>query len=184
MGLSPQIAAASQQPSGVQMSYFVNAARAAAGASLVCGFAWLGPATATADTNSETLAGLLSKGYSTSNCNVEQVEGTLAAYKCGKNTDSGGPLSAEYLLYGSSGDTANAFKGGTSALVLASCSSGQPAAATTWHYKSSPDTPAGQVACGTSDNVPEVVWTNDQKHMFAVVAASDTSLYQWWAANG
>ena len=168
------------------MSYFVNAARAVAAGSLVGGFAWMGPATATADPNSDALAGMLSKGYSTSNCTPAKVKDavTLARYKCGKNSDPSGPLSAEYLLYGNTSDTSNAFKGAISTLALTACSSGQPAP-TTWHYQTTPDTPAGQVACGTGDNVPEVIWTNDQKHMLGITAGSDiASLHQWWVTNG
>lgn len=166
------------------MSRSASILRGLATAALVSGCAWMCPAIATADSNSATLAGLLSKGYSASNCKTDQVEGALAAYKCGQNASSVGPVRAIYLLYGSSSDTAEGFKGLASDLSLVSCGSGAPTT-DTWHYESSPDTPAGNVACGTSDNVAGVVWTNDKNHMAALVAGSDVkSLYQWWKSNG
>jgi hypothetical protein len=166
------------------MSQLVSAMRAVATAALVGGYAWTCPATATADSNSAALAGMLSKGYSASNCKPDQVEGALAAYKCGQNTLPGGPVKAAYLLYGNPSDTAEGFKGLASDLTLAPCEPGA-SAPDSWHYQSSPDTPAGKVACGTSGDVAGVVWTNDQNHMAALVAGSDAkSLRQWWLANG
>ena len=84
------------------MSQFVSALRALAVAALVGGYAWTCPATATADSNSAALAGMLSKGYSTSNCNPGDLDqddrrtGILAGYECGQNSLPGGPVKAMY----------------------------------------------------------------------------------------
>jgi hypothetical protein len=165
------------------MSQFVSAMRAVAIAALVGGYGWTCPATATAD-SSDTLAGMLSKGYSTSNCKPDQVDGALAAYQCGQNPLSGGPTRAAYVLYGNPTDTSEGFKGLSSDLTLTPCAPGA-SAPDTWHFQSSPDTPVGTVACGTSGSVAGVVWTNDQNHLAALVAGADAkSLYQWWLANG
>ncbi len=166
------------------MSPFISGVRAVAIAALVGGYASIGPATAIADSNSDALAGMLSKGYSPSNCKIDQVDGALAAFKCGRNSLSNGPASAEYILYGNSNDTSAGFQGGSGTLALTPCKPGDTSP-DTWHYDSSPTTAAGQVACGTNDNVPEVVWSNYKNHMIGIIGGSDaSSLYQWWEANG
>ena len=102
------------------MSQFVSALRALAVAALVGGYAWMCPATATADSNSAALAGMLSKGYSTSNCNPsdpdqdDEAHGILASYECGQNSLPGGPVKAMYALFDNSSDTAKGFTQGTS----------------------------------------------------------------------
>jgi hypothetical protein len=166
------------------MSEFTSAMRAAvATAALIGGYAWTCPATATADSNSAALAKMLSKGYTTSNCTPNSGSGGLVAFKCGQNPLPGGPMEGEYTLYGNSSDTAAGFRGGVSTLTVAPCASGDPAPGT-WHYDSSPNTSAGQVACGTIGIVAMVVWTNDQNHMLGMVGGSDpASLYQWWQAD-
>ena len=166
------------------MSQLVSVVRAVATGALVGGYAWMGPATAAADPNSTALAGMLSQGYSTSNCTPDSGSGGLAALKCGQNTMPNGPASAEYILYGNSNDTSAGFQGGISTITVAPCESGDPAP-DTWHYESSPNTRAGQVACGTNGNVAMVVWTNDKNHMVGIVGGSNpTSLHQWWLADG
>jgi hypothetical protein len=162
------------------MSYFVNAARTAGAASLVGGFACLGPATATADPNSDALAGMLSKGYSTSNCKPDQIAGALAGYSCGNNPDPSGPRGANYYLYANTSGTADAFKSATSTLALTACPDNGPSP-TTWQ--------AGQLACGKSKDfpVPMVVWTQNEKRMNAFILGGHGSdvapLYQWWQTN-
>jgi hypothetical protein len=166
------------------MSQLVSAVRFVTAAALVGGYAWIGSATAAADSNSDALAGMLSQGYNPSNCTLDSSGGGLAAFKCGQNPLAGGPISAEYILFGNSADTSGGFQGGTSKLAMIPCSSGDPAP-DTWHYTNSPNTPAGAVACGTSNDAAMVIWTNDANHMVGIVGGTDqNSLYKWWKANG
>ena len=79
------------------MSHFVNAVRAAAAASLVGGLACLGPLSATAAPSTgdpadvNKLAGMLSKGYTLSNCTPQSVQpGLLAFLICGQNPEASG----------------------------------------------------------------------------------------------
>ena len=91
-----------------------------------------------------------------------------------------------YILYGNSADTSAGFRGASSDLSVTPCQSGDPAP-DTWNFDSSPNTTAGQIACGTSksDNQPGLVWTNDQSHLVAgIVGTNAASLYQWWQTNG
>src|ERR1700761_2109811 len=165
------------------MSQLVSAMRVGAATALVGGYAWIGLATAAADTNSDALAGMLSKGYNPANCSLDPKGGGLAAYKCGQNPLANGPASAEYILFGNSADTSGGFNGGVGDLAMTPCSSGDPMP-DTWHYTNSPNTPAGAVACGTTNNAAMVIWTNDKNHMVGIVGGTDqAALYQWWKAN-
>jgi hypothetical protein len=169
------------------MSQFVNAMRAAAAtAALVGGYAWVGPATAAADPNSAALAKMLSEGYNTSSCTPQPGSGALAEYQCGQNPLPNGPTKALYFLFGDSGDTSAGFQGSLGGLTVTPCASGDPAP-DTWSYDNSPNSTAGQVACGTgkTDHKAGLLWTNVQNRMLGAVEGSDVaSLYQWWQANG
>jgi hypothetical protein len=170
------------------MSEFVSALRAVAIAALVGGYAWTCPATASADSNSAALAGMLSKGYSTSNCkSIDerdpelQSRGILANYDCGSNPLPGGPTKAVYMLFDTSNETANWFTKFTSTLTAIPCASDDPHS---WHKPNSPDSTGGKLACGGGSTVA-FVWTNDQNRMGAILIGADAkSLYQWWRTNG
>jgi hypothetical protein len=173
------------------MSHLNTALRAATAIALMGGFAVAGTATATADAN-DTLAGSLSKGYSSSNCPAQQpsdVQGSfpnatvLAVLQCGQNSDSSGPMGGKYFLFGSSADTASSFTKLISTDTLANC--GDAKSPTTWTKGSSSDS-VGQVACGTDNGAAEVLWTVDAKNVLAFVRASNgdtAALYKWWQAN-
>jgi hypothetical protein len=169
------------------MSQFVSAMRAVATGALVAGYAWIGPATAAADPNSDALAKMLSQGYTTSNCTTTQgTSGVLAVYQCGQNPLPNGPTKAVYFLFDNAGDTSAGFQGAIADLAVTPCKSGDPAP-DTWSFDNSSNSTAGQVACGTgkTDHKPGLVWTNDQNHMVGGITGSDVaSLYQWWQTNG
>ncbi|MBV8861130.1 MAG: serine/threonine protein kinase, partial [Mycobacterium sp.] len=166
---------------------FVSAMRAAAAAAaLVGGYAWVCPATAAADSNSDALAKMMSQGYTTSNCTAAQGTGGLAAYECGQSPLPNGPTKALYILFGNSADTSAGFQGAIGDITAAPCKSGDPVP-DTWSFDSSSNTAAGQIACGTTnnDNVSMVIWTNDQNHMVGAIGGSNqAALYQWWQADG
>jgi hypothetical protein len=175
---------------GAKMAKFVSVAPALAAVALVGGYAWTCPATATADPNSTALAGMLSKGYSTSNCHLgdldqdDRSKGILAGYDCGQNSLSGGPTKAAYVLFDNSSDTSSGFQELSGDLTnrQVPCASDDP---DTWHYDSSPNTTAGKVFCGAGSKGSGVIWTNDQNHMVGAVFGSDiSSLYRWWLTNG
>ena len=172
------------------MSHLSNALRAGTAAALVCSFAWLGPATASADPTTgnsaavSTLAGALSKGYSLNNCTPQNVAGSqLAALSCGPSSDSGGPAQAKYVLFTSADDLSGSFKASIKDDTLTSCGdTGQ--SPTNWHQGSAG---GGTVACGTYQSAAEIIWTIDAKNVLAYVRASNndvSTLYQWWRTNG
>jgi len=164
--------------------------RAATAAGLMGSFACLGTATATADPT-DTLAGALSKGYTTSNCSPQAASevkdllpNAVAVLQCGQNSDPNGPAAAKYFLLPSSADTASAFTKLIAPDTLGNC--GDAKSPTVWHQGSSTDS-AGQVACGTYQGEAEVTWTTDAKNIVSFVRGSNAdiaSLYQWWRTNG
>ena len=166
------------------MSHLTNALRAAMAAALMGSFACVGTATATADPT-DTLAGSLSKGYTTSNCSSQTPpSGVSAVLQCGQNSDPNGPVFAKYLLFGNSSDLASSFTNSLGSDTLTNC--GDAKSPTTWHQGSSTDS-AGQVACGTYQGQAEVIWTTDAKNVMSLIRASNgdtASLYQWWRSNG
>lgn len=169
------------------MSHLANALRAASAAALMGSFACLSASTANADPNTDTLAGLLSKGYTVNNCTVQDPPpgGTLAAISCPQSPDAGGPVKATYLLYANSADLSSGFSGSIKDVALTACGdSGK--SPTTWRQGTA-QTPAGQVACGTYEGAAEIIWTTDAKNALSYIKGSSTdvqALYGWWRTNG
>ena len=168
------------------MSHLSNALRAATAAALMGSFACLGTATATADQNSDTLFGSLSKGYSQSNCNTtDPVTSALATVICGQSPDSTGPAKALYALYSNPTDLAASFTANLKDETLSPCGDNQ-SNPTVWHQGNSTSS-AGQVACGIYQGNAEVIWTTDAKNVLSWVRAGNgdiASLYKWWQTNG
>ncbi len=167
------------------MSHLTTTLRAATAAALLGGFAYSSAATATADPNTDTLAAALSKGYTLNDCTSEEAPaGMLAVLKCGQNPDPTGPVVGEYMLFGNATDLASGFSSRIKDDALANC--GDTKSPTSWHQGSTGAT-AGQVACGTSQDAAEIIWTTDAKNVLSYIRASDTdvpALYQWWRTNG
>lgn len=166
------------------MSHLTIALRAATAAALVSSSVCLGTATAAADPT-DTLAGLLSKGYNTSNCSSQSPpSGVSAVLQCGQNSDPSGPVFAKYLLFNNASDLASSFTNSIGSDTLTNC--GDAKSPTVWHQGSSTDS-AGQVACGTYQGQAEVIWTTDAKTVMSLIRGSNgdtAALYQWWRANG
>ncbi|QLL08103.1 serine/threonine protein kinase [Mycobacterium vicinigordonae] len=172
------------------MTHRAIALRGFSAAALVSGFGCFGAASASADPT-DAFAGVLSKGYNSSNCSAQAVSEVQSVFPtvqsillCGQNSDSSGPSGAKYFLFPNSSDMSSAFTKLVGGDTLTNC--GDAKSPTTWHQGSSNDS-AGQVACGTDDGKAEVIWTVDAKNVLAFVRASNgdtAALYKWWQANG
>ena len=80
---------------------------------------------------------------------------------------------------------AQAFRGLSNGMTVASTCPGSQESPGPWHYSSSPDQAAGQVECGTTvsdgTTVSFVVWTDNAKLTAGLIGGTDmSSLYQWW----
>jgi len=174
------------------MSRLTTALRAVSAAALVGSFAFAGTATVTADpntgsqTDTNTLAGSLSKGYSLNNCKSTPLteKGELAEIQCGQSPDSSGPATAQYALFSNGNDLAATFNKTVQSTTMTGCGTDVKQSPGTW---SQGGAQGGQLACFTTNNQAGVTWTIDSKNVIGVLTASNgdvNSLYQWWKANG
>lgn len=135
--------------------------------------------------NVDTLLASLSKGYDLNNCQPQPLaSGELAALACERSADPSGPAQAKYILFSNGNDLNAMFKSTIKEDVVTSC--GNTASPTGWHQGSA-TTDAGQVACGTYQNVSDIVWTTDSKNVLSDIrglSAALDPLYQWWRQNG
>jgi serine/threonine-protein kinase len=151
------------------------------------------PATTTpAGTPQSKLLAMLPKGYAAGACNpTTPKEGsvwvnTIAMLDCQENTNEGGPSRAIYGLFPSMDTLKTAFTDDIAAVQLTNCP-GEGASPLTWHYERDPTVVAGQLACGTYKNHPNVIWSNDSKLVLSDVfgdPATLDDLHTWWAKYG
>lgn len=175
-----------------KLSSLKNALHVAAAIALMGGSAIVGTPTATADpgigspSDLDTLAGLMSRGYSRDNCQPAELAGpALAEFDCGHNPDDSGPATGVYQLFGNGSDLATAFDSGIHDMSLSACGDNGDSPGT-WHHGRTGQM-GGHVACGTYKNAAVITWTTDSKNVLSRIRASNTdvnALYQWWRTNG
>jgi serine/threonine protein kinase len=107
----------------------------------------------------------------------------LAMFDCEQNTNPGGPARAVYGLFASTDTLNKAFTDdiGANGLQLLNCP-GQGPSPDGWHYDKSPSVTAGQIACATYKNHPNVIWSNQAKLTLSDVFGNGTidDLHTWW----
>ncbi|HEY9265095.1 MAG TPA: serine/threonine protein kinase, partial [Mycobacterium sp.] len=130
----------------------------------------------------------LSGGHDSSNCKpISPPAGTaLATVDCGPATTPGGPQSTRYSLF----DDQAALDAGFDEAVrvnseLLQCPGSGVESPTTWHYTEAPDQVAGNIACGTYNDNPDVVWTKNEGLLLADAQGPDLEeLHKWWLQYG
>ncbi|MEE9243635.1 MAG: histidine kinase [Mycobacterium sp.] len=134
------------------------------------------------------LMGLLSAGHDSSNCAPTGTPGgaALATVDCGPATTPGGPLITRYSLFADQFTLDAAFDESVEAnSELLPCPGSDIDSATTWHYTEDPDQVAGKIACGTYNDRPDLVWTNDAALVLADAQGPDLEeLHNWWLQYG
>lgn len=136
--------------------------------------------------NVQQLMGVLSGGYGPDNCQsiATDWQGQLAKVECQQNNDPNGPDWGLFTLYGNTNDLRSDFKEAAGADQWLACVPGGESKPHTWSLVNSNEI-AGWLACGTYEDIPEIIWTNNAKNLLAVVEGRDiSSLYQWWQTNG
>ncbi len=132
--------------------------------------------------------GLLSPGHDSSNCKPVRPPGgaALASVDCGPATTPGGPKSTRYSLFADQAALDAGFDGAVEVnSELLQCPGSRADSPTTWHYTETPDQVAGQIACGTYNDRPDVVWTNSAKLLLADAQGPDLEeLHTWWLQYG
>jgi len=150
------------------------------------------PATSAPSDAEARLLSLLPPGYVAGTCTPVTPDSdsiwtpAVALVTCGPNTQPGGPSKATYGLFPNAATLKKAFKDDIANVSLVNCP-GEGASPVNWHYDQTPNDMAGTIACGTYNNHPNVIWTNDEKLMLSDVAgdpASVEELHTWWDNYG
>jgi serine/threonine-protein kinase len=142
----------------------------------------------------DRLISLLPAGYSSGVCTPKTPKpntvwaNALAMVNCKQNSITGGPSSAVYGLFANPDTLKKAFTDdiGADGAQLVNCP-GQGASPDTWHHDKTPTVTAGQIACATYKNHPNVIWSNSAKLMLCDVFGDPPALedvYTWWTKNG
>jgi serine/threonine protein kinase len=130
------------------------------------------------------LMALIPAGYPTSVCEkaVPPAPGALATVDCRQSTQPGGPAAARYSIFANKNDLDQQFDGSIKEdEELLRCPGADLDSPTTWHYKSTPDTVAGSIACGTYQGNADIVWTQDDDLLLADVQSGNMDdLHNWW----
>ncbi|OBF03593.1 serine/threonine protein kinase [Mycobacterium sp. ACS4054] len=150
------------------------------------------PSSAAPNDQQARLISLLPPGYLAGTCTPATPESgsiwvhAVAMVTCGQNTQPGGPSRATYGLFATPDRLKKAFNDDIANVSLVNCP-GEGRSPVSWHYDQTPNDMAGLIACGTYNNHPNVIWTNDEKLMLSDVSgdpASVEDLHTWWDAYG
>ncbi|MGE0216317.1 serine/threonine-protein kinase [Mycolicibacterium sp.] len=134
------------------------------------------------------LMALLSGGHDSSNCEPVNppAGGALATVDCGPVNTGPGPSSTRYSLFPDQGTLDDGFEQAINVnSELLECPGSGVESPTTWHYTDTPDEEAGQIACGTYNDTPDLVWTNNDGYVLADAQGPDLAeLHEWWLEFG
>ncbi|ODR09007.1 protein kinase [Mycobacterium sherrisii] len=110
----------------------------------------------------------------------------LAIVDCDQNTNPGGPSKARYALFPNPAVLKDAFDADVKLLQMVTCPGGttnpEP-----WQHPSAPKVDVGMIACGTYENHPNMVWSNQQRLLLCDVFGDPPTieeLHTWWTKYG
>jgi serine/threonine-protein kinase len=100
---------------------------------------------------------------------------------CGQNSQPGGPTRATYGLFPNLDSLKKAFTDDIANISLVDCP-GEGTSPATWQSTRTPTVTGGEIACGTYNNHPNLIWTFDKKLMLSDVAGDQAvaDLHKWW----
>lgn len=143
------------------------------------------PAPGNGDAQSQ-LIGMLPPGFNSSNCSAanQGVADALATVDCTSNSQSNGPSSARFALFGDQATLDNKFQVFVSEDKMQECPGGMQSPGD-WHYNNTPNEVAGHIACGTYQGTPDLTWTQNAELMLGNIQGNNiNSLYNYWAHPG
>jgi serine/threonine protein kinase len=143
---------------------------------------------ATSDDESK-LPSLLPSGYPSGVCTPATPDpgsiwaGAATVLSCGQNTQPGGPTSATYGLFPDLDTLKKAFNADIANVSLGDCP-GEGKSPAPWQPSGTTNVTGGMIACGTSNDHPNLIWTFDKKLMLSDVAGDQSvaDLHKWWDA--
>jgi serine/threonine protein kinase len=134
------------------------------------------------------LMALLPPGYGGDACKpvLPPSTGALATVDCGLPSTPGGPASARYSLFADQATLDSHFQDGLKAYdTMQKCPGSDVDSPTTWHYNSTPDQVAGQVACGMYKGNGDVFWSNNKDLLLGdAQGPSLEDVHKWWLQYG
>lgn len=131
----------------------------------------------------DKLMGLIPAGYPTSVCDVgETAPSAIITIDCQKSEQPNGPDNARYSLYPTRDALQSAFDALTGAYdEMVRCPGADMDSPSNWFYKSAPDVPAGQVACGYFQGKADIQWSEFDNLVIADVQSGNLdTLRDWW----
>jgi serine/threonine-protein kinase len=138
------------------------------------------------------LLGIMPPGYPSGACTSATPKpnsvwsDALAMVDCDQNTNAGGPSKARYALFANPNVLKAAFDADIKLLQMVTCPGGT-ANPETWQHPNAPKVDVGMVACGTYENHPNMVWSNQVKLLLCDVFGDPPAiedLHTWWTKYG
>jgi hypothetical protein len=110
----------------------------------------------------------------------------LATVDCTAPTTPGGPANARYSLFADQATVDAHFDGAIKEnSELFRCPGSDLDSPTTWHYTATPERVEGQIACGTYNNGPDLVWSKNSDLLLADAQSPNMDdLHKWWLEYG
>jgi hypothetical protein len=142
--------------------------------------------TPTAPSSLDKLYSVLPPGYNSTLCgpSANPRPPALATVDCGQPNQASGPTSARFSLFADANSLASQFQDGVNEAAISQCP-GSIDSPRSWHYEATPAFSAGSLACGTRNNVPDLMWTKNDVLLLGDVQGADLdSLYGWWLSLG
>lgn len=142
--------------------------------------------TPTAPSPLDKLYSVLPPGYNSTLCgpSANPSPRALATVDCGQLDQASGPTSARFSLFADANSLASQFQDGVNEGAISQCP-GSIDSPRSWHYDATPAFSAGSLACGTRNNVPDLMWTKNDVLLLGDVQGADLdSLYGWWLSLG
>jgi serine/threonine-protein kinase len=108
--------------------------------------------------------------------------GALATVDCGETNLPTGPTIARYSLFADQATLDEHFKDAIAQnSELVKCPGSDLDSPAAWHYNANPDEVAGQIACGTYKDNPDVTWTKNADLLLADAQGPNLDeLHKWW----
>jgi hypothetical protein len=133
----------------------------------------------------QQLLNVIPPGYAPGTCqpsnNPPPLPDTVASLDCFNNTRQGGPTAARYEMFADQDTLNNQFQIDVNNAGLQPCPGLSTSAPGTWNFKNNPDAVAGSVMCFTTNNGPNLEWTNNQYSTLADTSGTDLAgLFSWF----
>ena len=138
--------------------------------------------------DADRLLRLVPAGYPSGVCKpVGASKDALAQVSCGRNSDTGGPLSATYTLVENKAALDAAFNAIVRASTMVNCP-GNIQSPGPWRRNATPEKASGMLFCGVQGGRPTVAWTDDARLVVSEVQSGPEGptfdeLYAWWSSH-